>query len=120
MKPVLFYPLTRQPYFPSRLQQTVGADDVGADKSFRAVDGAVYMTFGRKMNNGIYVLFRQHPAIVFAIANSIGFGLALVLFAGIREHMDLADVPEGMRGVPAALVVAGLLSLAFMGFTGIV
>jgi len=59
-------------------------------------------------------------SVVFAIANSIGFGLALVLFAGIREHMDLADVPAGMRGVPAALLVAGLLSLAFMGFTGIV
>jgi len=59
-------------------------------------------------------------SVVFAIANSIGFGLALVLFAGIREHMDLAEVPEGIRGVPAALIVAGLLSLAFMGFTGIV
>ena len=59
-------------------------------------------------------------SVVFAIANSIGFGLALVLFAGIREHMDLAEVPAGIRGVPAALIVAGLLSLAFMGFTGIV
>ena len=52
--------------------------------------------------------------------SAIGFGLALVLFAGIREHLDLAEVPAGIRGVPAALIVAGLLSLAFMGFTGIV
>ena len=59
-------------------------------------------------------------SVVFAISNSIGFGLALVLFAGLREHMDLAEVPEGMRGIPASLIVAGLLSLAFMGFTGIV
>jgi electron transport complex protein RnfA len=59
-------------------------------------------------------------SVVFAIGNATGFGLALVLFAGIREHMDLAEVPEGMRGVPAALIVAGLLSLAFMGFAGIV
>lgn len=58
--------------------------------------------------------------IVFAIANAIGFGLALVTFAGIREHLDLVDVPAGMKGVPIALVVAGLLSLAFMGFAGIV
>ena len=59
-------------------------------------------------------------SVVFAISNALGFGLALILFAGIREHMDMAEVPEGIRGVPAALIVAGLLSLAFMGFTGIV
>jgi electron transport complex protein RnfA len=59
-------------------------------------------------------------SVVYAIGTSLGFGLALILFAGIREHLDLADVPQGIRGVPAALIVAGLLSLAFMGFTGIV
>jgi len=59
-------------------------------------------------------------SVVFAIGTSLGFGLALILFAGIREHLDLAEVPEGIRGVPAALIVAGLLSLAFMGFAGIV
>ena len=64
--------------------------------------------------------FNLLESVVFAIGNAIGFGLALVLFAGIREHMDLADVPAGIRGVPAALIVAGLLSLAFMGFAGIV
>jgi len=64
--------------------------------------------------------FNLIESVIFAISNAIGFGLALVLFAGIREHMDLAEVPEGMRGVPTALIVAGLLSLAFMGFTGIV
>jgi len=58
--------------------------------------------------------------VVFAIANAIGFGLAMLLFAGLREHLDLMNVPKGMRGVPIALVTAGILALAFMGFTGLV
>ena len=58
--------------------------------------------------------------VVFALANAIGFGLALILFAGLREHLDLMEVPKGMKGVPIAFVVAGLLALAFMGFAGIV
>jgi len=59
-------------------------------------------------------------AIVFAIANSFGFGLAIVLFSSIRESLELVNIPKGMHGVPIALLVAGLLSLAFMGFIGIV
>jgi electron transport complex protein RnfA len=59
-------------------------------------------------------------ALVFAIANAIGFGLAIILFSSIREYLDLLNIPKGMRGVPIALLVAGLLSLAFMGFIGIV
>ncbi|KAA3639987.1 MAG: RnfABCDGE type electron transport complex subunit A [Bacteroidetes bacterium] len=59
-------------------------------------------------------------ALVFAIANAAGFGLALIVFASMREYLDLIDVPEGMKGVPMSLLIAGLLSLAFMGFTGIV
>ncbi len=58
-------------------------------------------------------------SVVFAIANAIGFGLALIIFAGLREHLDLVNVPKGMKGVPIAFVVAGLLAMAFMGFTGI-
>lgn len=58
--------------------------------------------------------------VVYAIANAAGFGLALIVFAGLREHLDLMEVPKGMRGVPIALVVAGLLAMAFMGFSGIV
>lgn len=58
--------------------------------------------------------------VVFAIANSLGFAFALIIFAGIREHLDLMEVPQGMRGVPIALVTAGILALAFMGFTGLV
>ncbi|HPD64484.1 MAG TPA: electron transport complex subunit RsxA [Bacteroidia bacterium] len=58
--------------------------------------------------------------VVYAIGNALGFGFALVIFAGIREHLELMMVPKGMRGVPIALVVAGILSLAFMGFAGMV
>ena len=63
--------------------------------------------------------FDLMQSTVFAIASAIGFGLALIIFAGLREHMDLADIPKGMKGVPIAFVVAGLLALAFMGFSGI-
>ncbi len=59
-------------------------------------------------------------SVVFAISNAIGFGLALVIFAGLREHLDMVNIPKGMKGVPIAFVVAGLLALAFMGFAGIV
>lgn len=58
-------------------------------------------------------------SIVYAVATALGFTLALVVFAGIREQLMLADVPKSMRGVPIALVCAGLLAMAFMGFAGI-
>jgi electron transport complex protein RnfA len=64
--------------------------------------------------------FNLLEGVVFAVANALGFTLALVIFAGIREHLDLMEVPKGMRGVPIALVTAGILALAFMGFTGMV
>lgn len=64
--------------------------------------------------------FNLVDGVVYAVANAIGFTLALVIFAGLREHLDLMGVPKGMRGIPIALVVAGLLSLAFMGFAGLV
>ncbi len=58
-------------------------------------------------------------SIVYAVGTALGFTLALVVFAGIREQLMLADVPKSMRGVPIALVCAGLLAMAFMGFAGI-
>lgn len=58
-------------------------------------------------------------SLVFAAANAVGFGVALATFAGLREHMELADIPDGMKGIPIAFVAAGLLALAFMGFSGI-
>jgi electron transport complex protein RnfA len=59
-------------------------------------------------------------SVVFAIANAIGFTLAIVLFSSIRERMDISGLPPAMKGVPAALIVAGILSMAFMGFAGLV
>jgi len=58
--------------------------------------------------------------VAYGGATAIGFGLALIILAGIREQLDLVDVPKGMKGVPLSLVIAGILALAFMGFTGIV
>ncbi len=57
---------------------------------------------------------------VYAGANAIGFALALVTFSGIREQIELLDIPKSMRGVPIAFIIAGLLAMAFMGFSGIV
>ena len=73
---------------------------------------------------GVAVLAVQNDynllqSVVFAFANAIGFGVALVIFSGIREQLELTDVPEGMKGVPIAFVVAGLLALAFLGFAGV-
>jgi len=59
-------------------------------------------------------------SVVFSAATAIGFGLALVILAGIREQLELVNVPKGMKGVPVSLITAGILALAFMGFTGIV
>ena len=58
--------------------------------------------------------------VVFGASTALGFGLALIILAGIREQLELANIPEGMKGVPISLVTAGILALAFMGFTGIV
>jgi electron transport complex protein RnfA len=58
-------------------------------------------------------------SVVFALSTSAGFGLALVLFAGIREQLALTKLPKSVEGMPTALIVAGLLAMAFMGFSGI-
>ena len=59
-------------------------------------------------------------SVVFALGAAAGFTLAMVLFAGLRERLDLCPVPNAFRGTAVALVTAGLLSLAFMGFAGLV
>lgn len=58
-------------------------------------------------------------SVVYAISTALGFMLALIVFTGIREQLMLTDVPKSMRGVPIALICAGLLAMAFMGFSGI-
>ena len=59
-------------------------------------------------------------SIVFAVSMAIGFGLALVIFAGIREQLSMTHVPKALEGTPIALITAGLLAMAFMGFSGVV
>lgn len=58
--------------------------------------------------------------ITYSIGISLGFTLAMVIFAGLREHLELVEVPKGVKGIPIALVTAGILAMAFMGFAGLV
>lgn len=63
--------------------------------------------------------FSLIESVVYAFSTAIGFALALMVFAGIREQLALTNVPKGMRGMSIVLITAGLLSLAFMGFSGV-
>ena len=70
----------------------------------------------------ILVIQKQYDlltGVVYAFSTAIGFALALIIFAGIREQLSLVKVPKGMQGMAIALVVAGLLAMAFMGFSGV-
>ncbi len=64
--------------------------------------------------------FTLLQSVVYSAATAIGFALAMVLFAGIRERLEFEDVPEAMKGTPIALVTAALLAMAFLGFSGLV
>lgn len=64
--------------------------------------------------------FSLLQGVVYSVSSALGFALALVLFAGIRERLDFEEVPAAFRGVPIALVTAGILAMAFMGFSGLV
>jgi electron transport complex protein RnfA len=59
-------------------------------------------------------------AVIFGFSSGIGFTLAIILMAGIREQLDLSDVPEAMKGAGIALIVAGIMALAFLGFSGMI
>ena len=73
--------------------------------------------------NGTYATQGLEPnlltGVVFAISTALGFALALIVFAGIREQLSMMDIPKGMQGMSIALVTAGLLAMAFMGFSGV-
>ena len=64
--------------------------------------------------------FNLLQSVTYSVATAIGFALALVLFAGSRERLEFEDMPRSMQGVPIALVTAGILAMAFMGFSGLV
>jgi electron transport complex protein RnfA len=59
-------------------------------------------------------------AVVYAVATSLGYGLAMCLFAGLREHLAGNDVPKAFKGLPIALITVGIMAMAFLGFSGIV
>ena len=58
--------------------------------------------------------------VVFNVSTALGFGLALVIFAGLRERIEFEEAPKAFQGVPIALITASILAMAFMGFTGLV
>jgi electron transport complex protein RnfA len=64
-------------------------------------------------------LWGLHEALALALGGGVGFMLAITLMAGIREELDLCDVPEPLKGAGVTLIVAGILAMAFMGFVGV-
>ena len=73
--------------------------------------------------NGTYASYNVEPSlltgVVYAFSTALGFGLAMIVFAGIREQLSMVNIPKGMQGMAIALVTAGLLAMAFMGFSGV-
>ncbi len=64
--------------------------------------------------------FALLQGLMYSFSIAVGFTLALIIFAGIREHLELMDMPKGMKGAPISLISAGILAMAFMGFAGLV
>jgi electron transport complex protein RnfA len=73
-------------------------------------------TFG----GGVAHMLNLGEAVVYAFATALGYGLAMILFAGLREHLELNDVPKPFKGLPIALITVGIMAMAFMGFSGLV
>lgn len=86
----------------------VVSNEFGYINNIDAVTGAV----SHMMNLG--------QSVVFAVCTALGYGIALVLFAGIREQLEMNGVPKAVQGVPIALITAGIMAMAFMGFSGLV
>ncbi len=89
-----------------------------------AVLGVALLNIDGLTINGVQLGYGQHGSFIFAVVQGfgagVGFTLALVLMAGIRERLELADVPKPLQGMPIAFITAGLLAIAFMGFIGLV
>jgi electron transport complex protein RnfA len=64
--------------------------------------------------------FNLLQSFTYSVSTAVGFALALVIFAGIRERLELDDMPKAMQGIPIALITAAILAMAFMGFSGLV
>lgn len=72
-------------------------------------------TFGREAH-----MLGLGEATVYALATSVGYGLAMILFAGLREHLAMNDVPKAFKGLPIALITVSIMAMAFLGFSGMV
>ncbi|MFH1655080.1 MAG: RnfABCDGE type electron transport complex subunit A [Candidatus Omnitrophota bacterium] len=83
-----------------------------------AVLGVTVLNVNNFFIKGAPVIASFFYSVLQAFFAGIGFALALLLMSGIRERLDLVDVPEAMKGIPIAFVIASLMSLAFMGFVG--
>ena len=75
----------------------------------------VAIIVGNGVADGSYDLLK---GVVYEIATAVGYAIALILFSVLREHLELMDVPESMKGTPIALLTAGLMAMAFVGFSG--
>ena len=83
----------------------------------------VAITVGTKefaLNSDKAQLLNLGQATVYALATSIGYGLAMILFAGLREHLAGNNVPKAFRGLPIALITVSIMAMAFLGFSGMV
>lgn len=65
-------------------------------------------------------MFNLGEATIYAFATALGYGLAMILFAGLREHLAMNNVPKSFRGLPIALITVSIMAMAFLGFSGIV
>jgi electron transport complex protein RnfA len=83
-----------------------------------AVLGVTVLNIDNFFNNGTAVKYSFLFSLTQAFFAGVGFTLVLILMSGIRERLDLIDVPESLKGIPIAFIVAALMSLAFMGFLG--
>ena len=79
-----------------------------------------WMYASRAVLIGLYLLLPPTPWLFYGFAAGLGFSLVLVLFAAMRERIAIADVPKSFQGAAIGMITAGLMSLAFMGFTGLI
>jgi len=71
----------------------------------------------------LFLVMKQYnfiESVIFGFSAGTGFALAIVIMAGIREQLEMADVPRHFRGAPITMITAGCLALAFMGFAGLI
>ena len=75
---------------------------------------------GSESQTGVQKNYNILETLINGTGAGLGFTLAIVLFAGIRERLELADIPEAFQGFPITLISAALMSIAFLGFTGLI